>query len=431
MDGAELKYFKHCVETIEQNISNMGSNRLILHALEKISDPQDVCFIDKHKANQFYPVFQNLNLSPLLENLETQHPACFEKIQRQLAEHNKSVIFTTKQIGSDSDLFNQLSSSDALKRGTSTNSIVKKRSSAYLLTANAKLNKEKASKLQQEVGQKFLLENTRIYYSQNKRLLAEIGLAQQKNDFQQPIIVESPAENYPEIEIQNPAPEKDSQLPINPQTDPQPELSILDAADQEQIEQPTTFAENQETADEPQQQMIIEDSTPDNPKNTPTDKHELTNTPDQAQQDLMSSSATDNKEEVKLEKVPQPADLTEHQDPSPEQTTTPELPQLTPSAIETPQVPVINEQKKQEPAPTFPEKSAQPKLTDAPKHKEEKVASTSFYKQLFLGLGSVGTLFLIFYCCSKHCDKETLVNFFSNPQYALTCLRRTVLGMAI
>lgn len=135
-------------------------------------------------------------------------------------------------------------------------------------------------------------------------------------------------------------------------------------------------------------------------------------------------------EMAELKEMPQPTDLTEHQDPLPEQITTPELPQPTPSAIETPQAPVINQQKKQDPAPTFPEKSAQPKPNDASKHKNEKVASTSFYKQLFLGLGGLGTFLLILYC-GKHYDKETLINFFTDPQYALTCLRRIVSGMAI
>lgn len=135
--------------------------------------------------------------------------------------------------------------------------------------------------------------------------------------------------------------------------------------------------------------QIIPSSTPNNQISQETDKrHKLTSTSDQAQQDLIPSSGSNDKKEVR-------------------------------SVIETPPGLVTNEQKKQE----------QPKPNDAPKHKEERVASRSFYKQLFLGLGGLGTFLLILYCC-EHYNKETLTHFFTDPQYALACLRGIVSKMA-
>jgi hypothetical protein len=143
----------------------------------------------------------------------------------------------------------------------------------------------------------------------------------------------------------------------------------------QQPELPTPGAREQKQIEE------FIDSPQDQEK---TDEHELTNTPDQAEQDLMPSPAADNKEEVE------------------------------------------NEQHKPEPTPP----QEQPKATDAPKHKDEKVASTSFYTKLFFGLGSLGTLLLALYCSNRY-DKEILINFFNNPQYALTYLRAIVSKMAI
>ncbi len=178
MDQGRPQSFGECVEFIAESTQSNSIGYPTIQAILAISNSEAPFFVEKHKQTADYERFQELDLSQFIENLETHFNAqnqfvIVDSIQSKLALHNRTVIFTPKQLDTRPDLQKQLSpSKDQLQRQPSL-SMLQKKLTYHQQTENA----DKIARAQQNLSSATLLDNTKNYRCEQ---LAKQQLAEKK-----------------------------------------------------------------------------------------------------------------------------------------------------------------------------------------------------------------------------------------------------------